>query len=173
MLRVIIAMPNERKSSDGVAGRYCTICDKEATPGERGFAVSQDRAEDRLSIFHCDEGASMGCVHYACSPAHVRELVVHWMVMGNLDYPFAELAPTLESILLGPRPSEKRNLPKLPVPIGELAVDRDAVQRILYENPVELETILEELRDALEKSIEDPLDTATLADLPEGLLPHI
>lgn len=168
-------MPNEHKSVDGLAGRYCTICDKEAVPGQRGFAVSQDRAEDRLSIFHCDEGASMGCVHYACSPAHVRELVVHWMVMGNLDYPFADLAPALESILLGPLLPERRkkNHPQLPMPIGELAVDRDAIQRILKENPVELETILEELRDALEKSIEDPLDTATLADLPESLLPHI
>lgn len=168
-------MPKGLKSGDGLADRYCTICDQEAAPSQRGFAVSQDRLEDRLTIFHCEDAASMGCVHYACCPAHVRELVIHWMVMGNLDYPFAELAPRLGAVSLDPLLSEewKGNHQKLPVPIGELAVDRDAVQRILRENPAGLEIILDELHDALEKSIEDRVDSGTLADLPESLLPHI
>jgi len=171
---VIIAMPKGPKS-DGLADRYCTICDQEAALGQRGFAVSQDRLQDRLSVYHCEDVASMGCVHYACSPAHVRELVIHWMVTGNLDYPFAELAPRLGPATVNPLlPEEcKGNHRKLLVAIGELAVDRDAVQRILRENPAGLETILDQLHEALEKSIEDRLDSGTLADLPESLLPHI
>jgi len=141
---------------------------------QRWFALAQNRFRDRLSIFHPEEDTGLGRVHYACSPAHVRELVIHWMVTGNLDYPFAQPIPR------GRRSAARHRVPlwdpshqRLLTPIGELAVDRGAVQRLLGENPAGLEVILAELNDALEKSIDKSPETGTLADLPERLLPHI
>jgi len=153
----------------------CTICDEEAAPCQRGFALTQDRLEDRLRIFHREDVVGTGHIHYACSPAHVRELVIHWMITGNLDYPFAEPAPGPRLVARSSVPLCERdgNVRTLLVPISELAIDREAVQRLLRENPAGLEAILEELDEALERSIEDPLAAGTLADLPESLLPHI
>ena len=155
--------------------QYCTICEEEAAPRQRGFALAQNRLEDRLSIFHREDVAATGNMRYACSPAHAQELVIHWMITGNLDYPFAEPAPGLKPAVhsVAPLWEWNGNLPKALVPIGELAIDREAVQRLLRENPVGLEVILEELHDALQESIAGPIETQSLADLPESLLPHI
>lgn len=152
--------------------RYCRICDRKAEPGQRGFVLAQDECTDMLSIFHWQDSAS---VHYACCPAHVRELVIHWMVTGNLNYPFAEALPRLRAAIQDPMPLRdgKGSERGLAVPIGELAVDRDAVQRILGENPAGLEVILEELNDALEKSIEEPPEGSMLAELLDSFPPHI
>jgi len=155
--------------------QYCIICDQAPASGQPGFALTQNHLEDRLSIFHREDVEATGNMRYACSPAHVQELVIHWMITGNLDYPFAEsatgLRPAVQSV--APLWEWNGNIPKALVPIGELAIDRVAVQRLLRENPAGLEVILEELHEALEKSIEDSLDTQTLADLPVSLLPHI
>jgi len=169
-------MPKGPKSGQGLPSEgWCTICDREPAPGQRGFAVAQDRLGDRLSIFHREDMTATEPVHYACSPAHAQELVIHWMITGNLDYPFAEPIP-------GRRPVTQSAVPlwawngsvrKFLAPISELAIDREAVQRLLRENPAGLEAILEELYEALQRSIEDPLDTQDLVDLPENLLPHI
>jgi hypothetical protein len=162
-------------SEDGLPEWCCSICGQRAASGQRWFALAQNHREDRLIIFHREDLASPHCVRDACSPAHVRELVIHWMVTGNLDYPFAKSAAKLWTAAQSPMPLWEwdGSDPKLAVPIGELAVDRDAVQRILGDNPAGLEAILEELNDALEKSMEEPLDTRMLADLPENLIPHI
>ena len=168
-------MPRGLESENRVWEGSCSICDQKAELGQHWFALAQNRLEDSLTIFHAEDVPEPGRTHYACSPAHVQELVIHWMVTGNLDYPFAEPAPRLGSAARGSVPLWEWNGRHTirAVPIGELAVDRDAVQRILREDPTGLEAILDELNDALEKSIEDPLDTRTLADLPENLLPHI
>jgi len=168
-------MPRGLESEDRVWEWSCTICDQKAALGQHWFALAQNRLEDRLSIFHWEDLAGLGRVHGACSPAHVRELVIHWMVTGSLDYPFAEPVPRRGRAAPSPAPLWEWNASKWPlaVPIGELAVDRDAVQRVLRENPAGLEAILNELNDALEKSIEDLPVAGTLAALPESLIPHI
>jgi len=152
----------------------CTICE-EASPAQRGFALTQNRLEDRLSIFRREDVAASGDMRYACSPAHAQELVIHWMITGNLDYPFAEPVPGRRLVARSSVPlwEQDESVRTLLVPISELAIDREAVQRLLRENPAGLEAILEELYEALERSIDDPLDTQTLADLPESLIPHI
>ena len=163
------------ESEDRSPEWYCGICDQKAAFGQRWFALAQNRLEDRLSIFHPGDDAEPGRVHYACSPAHVRELVVHWMVTGSLDYPFAEPVPRRGRAASSPAPLWEWNGSNraLAVPIGELAVDREAVQRLLRENPAGLEVILDELNDALEKSIENLPGARRLAEFPENLIPHI
>ena len=166
-------MPSGLESDHGSPKWYCTICDQGVVMGQRWFALAQNRLQDRLSIFHPEEDTGLGRVHYACSPAHVRELVIHWMVTGNLDYPFAQPVPRRRPAAHGRVPLWDPSHQRLLTPIGELAVDRDAVQRLLGENPAGLEVILAELNDALEKSVDKSPETGTLADLPESLLPRI
>jgi hypothetical protein len=153
----------------------CIICDQKAVPGQRWFALAQDYHEDRLRIFHQENFTGQAPIPRACCPAHVQQLAIHWMVTGSLDYPFAESRPN--------RPSAKRFIaPSTPTdvvdrqrvsPICELSVNRDVVCRVLLENAAWLGVILEELRDALEKSIETSPDAQTPEDPPYTWLPHI
>lgn len=166
-------MPRGPEFEDGSPDWYCAICNQRGCGEQRGFGLIQDHLEDRLGIFHWEDVVGQHRVRHACSPAHVQELVIHWMVTGNLAYPFAEPSPrrsTGHSVPLSEWNAGER---KSAAPIGELAVDRDAVQRLLRDNPAGLAAILEELHYALEKSVEEPLDSGSLADLPESLLPHM
>jgi hypothetical protein len=116
------------------------------------FILLENRWTDRLKILACNEAlASAAGTHLACGAAHVQQLVVHWMTMGSLEFPFAE----------APRPnkvSKFRRLKEVPQGeadlkgtrvVGELAVHRESLERILQESPESLATILEALTDAL------------------------
>ena len=92
-------------------------------------------------------------MHCACCPAHVQELVTHWMTSGDLELLLAPVEVT-------PRPGRNSALPIVAETdtrgaheIGELAVDRESVGRALNENPDSLLIILDELRDALEREM--------------------
>src|SRR5207244_11766811 len=83
------------------------------------------------------------------SIAHVEERRMHWMTTGSLDYPF-ERAST--------RPRWRPRQPwrarcDLDMTgarqIGELAVDRQSIERVLSDSPQSLQTILDALMDAL------------------------
>lgn len=63
----------------------------------------ENRWEDKLSILDWHDSLSRAAgVHRACCAAHVRELVVHWITMGSLNYPFARVT-SLNSSLGLPR----------------------------------------------------------------------
>jgi hypothetical protein len=168
-----ILMQSGHNLGHQASGWYCSICDLKSSSGQHWFAVAQSPEEDRLSIFHREDLASPHCIRDACSSAHARELVIHWMITGSLDYPFAEPAPRH-------RPAQ-RTFPfwqwyveqPIPTPICELAIDRDAVLRLLYENPAGLEVILNELNEALEQSIAELPEPAAPAEMEEDLIPHI
>ena len=94
--------------------------------------------------------ASRAGIQVACSVNHVEELVIHWMTTGSLDYPFARTAlgsggwrrpagPDCRVDLSGARP------------IGELAVHRESVERVLVESPQSLQVILDALLEALRR----------------------
>jgi hypothetical protein len=112
--------------------------------------IAENTWEDKLTILLSNESmASRAGIQLACSIEHVEELVIHWMTTGRLDHPFARTAlgaaagwrqlstPGGRVDISGARP------------IGELAVHRESMERVLMENPQSLQGILDALLDAL------------------------
>jgi hypothetical protein len=97
--------------------------------------------------------ASREGIQVACSVNHVEELVIHWMTTGGLDYPFARTAlgsggwrhagPGGRVNLSGGRQ------------IGELAVHRESMERVLAESPQSLQVILDALLEAMRLETKD------------------
>jgi hypothetical protein len=132
----------------------CTICGEEKLPLQVWFLVTESHCEDKLKILQWqDDVAQREGIYGACSPAHVEELVIHWMTTGSLDFPFATTAS----------PVRRRRAPLAfrPIPvepdtrgarqIGELAVHRESMGRLLDESPDSLQLILDELTRALQR----------------------
>src|SRR5438128_2465008 len=105
------------------------------------FVACENQWEDKLKVLQWNEQlAKSGAL--ACSPAHVEELVIHWMTTGSLDYPFARTS------------TRPRWRPRQPWrascdldmtgvrQIGELAVDRESMERVLSDSPQSLQTYL-------------------------------
>ena len=95
------------------------------------------------------------------------------MVTGNLNYPFANSmssrgASGPHSSHGGPEPS----CTGFGTPIGEIAVDHDSVSRLLQYNPASLVVILDELNDALQRSLEENSAVLALAELPDDVIHH-
>ena len=159
-------MDQPRKSS-------CTICGQVLSVQREAFAITQSLIDDRLRIYHWDHLAARSGVHAACCASHVRELVIHWMVTGNLNYPFANSMSSRGAS----GPQSLHTGPELPcmgfaTPIGELAVDHDSVSRLLQCNLASLVVILDELNDALQRSLEENAAVLALAELPDDVIHH-
>ena len=139
---------------DELQMNLCAICGEKRLPGDIWFLIAENRWEDKLKILQWnDRLAAQGGIQRACSVTHVEELVVHWMTTGSLDYPFARIGfdalaarrfNRLWSRHCGPDTSGARQ-------IGELAVHRESMERILVENPQSLRTILDALLGALRR----------------------
>jgi len=131
----------------------CTICGDRKLRGQVWFLVAEDLWQDKLKILHWhDRLAFRRNMHLACCPLHVQELVVHWMAMGSLGYPFAALSvsskPARSSTAWPLTCATDADVTRQ---IGELAVHRESIGRALRENPESLQVILDELIDALER----------------------
>ena len=110
-------------------------------------------------------------MHAACSPSHVQQLVAHWMATGGLDYPFAHVgAVTAPS---APLPEKVFNQDFSPHAgsrvLGELAVHRESLRRLLMENPESLVPVLDALVSALYKNNGDPDPDSMLVKQPEPI----
>jgi hypothetical protein len=135
--------------------QQCTICGEYKLAGQVWLLVAESHCEDKLKVLQWhDELARRHGMYAACCPAHVQELVVHWMTTGSLDYPFATVGVKLGrgKLRLGSRftaleDADTRGARQL----GELAVDRESVGRAIRENPESLQLILDELASALER----------------------
>jgi hypothetical protein len=134
----------------------CTICGEDKWAEQVWFLVTESYCEDKLKILRWqDEIAERRGMYGACCPAHVEELVIHWMTTGSLAFPFATTAN--HPVRLGRRIP----LPSLPDrvepdtrgarQIGELAVHRESMGRLLNESPDSLQLILDELTRALQR----------------------
>jgi hypothetical protein len=129
----------------------CTICGEQRSGKQRRFLIAEDRWQDKLKILHWDDRlATRKGIHGACGPAHLEELVVHWMTTGCLDHPFARLAPRRGRTRHAPAPAKDDLSIGGGRLIGELSVHRESMQRVLSENPLCLQTILDALLSALE-----------------------
>jgi len=133
----------------------CSICGDEEPDARDWFLISENCLEDKLLILHWnDRLAGRLGIHSACSAAHVQELVVHWMTTGSLNYPFA--LPKSAKSPLRRATGPGRVSPPIPGcrtrPIGELAVDRESMKRVLSDSPHSLRSIL----DALLRALQEP-----------------
>ncbi len=156
---------------DTLGIRVCAICGGALTNNEQAFAVTQSLGEDKLRVFHWTSLSNNESVYGACSVPHVRELVIHWMVTEHLDFPFAKSESGGAQTDKKPFSTHRESLPSS-TPVGELAVDHDSVRRILQVDPHRLGVILNELDDALHKSIEDKSECAACVDCQEELIHH-
>lgn len=131
----------------------CAICLQSRDKNENWFLLLENRWTDRLKILGWNESlVSHPGVHAACGVAHVEQLVVHWMTTGTLDYPFACSTPSdIEGggARLDVLPSQDEPVMTQAAVLGELAVDRESMGRILIENPESLGSLLTALGKAL------------------------
>jgi hypothetical protein len=151
----------------GIGMNACTICGGLRTAEDRWFLVTENRWEDKLKVLRWNERfASRGGVHGVCSAPHVRELVVHWMTTGSLNYPFAWTVPPLpwRARRLGSMRRENTDMEPSGIRIGELAVHRESVGRALSENPQSLNVILDELLSVLRREAGEISNEAEVDD---------
>jgi len=131
----------------------CAICGEEQLGSETRFLVAENRWEDKLTILQWSEHlASWAGLQVACSIDHVEELVIHWMTTGRLDFPFARTALGAASWRPILPPGGRVDISGARL-VGELAVHRESVERLLIENPRSLQAILDALLDALRQEI--------------------
>jgi len=132
----------------------CVVCrEPHATP-EGWFHLTENRWLDRLKILRFQDSlATSPGIYNVCCGAHVRELVVHWMTTGRLDFLFARVPFSPRQLLTRPRPQPDRDS-EAPTPasavLGELAVHRESLTRLLRTNPYALSAVLEALIQAIE-----------------------
>ena len=130
----------------------CAICGRESSANQLCFLIAENSWEDKLTILQWNESmASRPGIKAACSIEHVEELVIHWMTAGRLAYPCARTSygvgrwqrasPLSRAGLSGARS------------IGELAVHRESLERVLMDHPQSLQIILDALLDALRQEI--------------------
>jgi hypothetical protein len=130
----------------------CCICGEQNRAGQTWFLVLQDAWLDRLKILRWnDRLAAHPQIHFVCSPAHIVELVAHWMVTASVAYPLLSSCQQLRTSKLKEH-HEPAKTPEISPDslIGELAVHRESLERALRDHPEGLSTILSALLSALE-----------------------
>lgn len=135
----------------------CAICGRVRTDESEWFLLIESHWQDKVTILQWhDQLASHSGVQRVCSATHAQELVVHWMTTGCLDYPFARTRPSPKAkratLVHDPRSVDTRGAR----PIGELAIHRESIHRILRESPHSLTAVLDALLGALEGSTASP-----------------
>ena len=139
---------------NGEATPCCAICLEPRTETDGWFLLTENRWTDRLKILGWNDAVvSEPGVQAACGAAHVQQLVVHWMATGSLNYPFAHSGPAdgrrgqqPGNGPLGARLEPDTRGSKV---MGELAVHRESLERLLREDPQSLGSVLAALISAL------------------------
>jgi hypothetical protein len=135
------------------AESFCAICLEPRVQSEGWFLLTENRWTDRLKILGWNDAlAAEPGVHAACGAEHVQQLVIHWMAMGTLDYPFARAhsrkGSTRKSVPAAEPCGAEPDTKGMKI-LGELAVHRESLERVLSENPRSLASILMGLITAL------------------------
>jgi hypothetical protein len=134
----------------------CAICGGRKLGTDRWFLIAENRWEDKLKVLKWnDRLAAHAGIQRACSAAHVEELVVHWMTTGSLGYPFARTKLEARGVARIGDIWNTTNTNDVDTwdahLIGELAVHRESMERVLFESPQSLQTILDALLGALRR----------------------
>ena len=126
----------------------CAVCGEEALRPLHWFLLTENQWLNRVKILlWSDALACQGGVLPVCCPEHVHELVAHWMATGSLNYPFA-IVPGEQAHRWDRVGSHEADTRKGTV-VGELAVHRESLSRLLEENPQALSGMLEALMNGL------------------------
>lgn len=142
----------------------CAICGEEPSAQQARFLIAENTWEDKLTILQWNEHiATRAGMQVACSIDHVEELLIHWMTTGRLDYPFARSTLGAAGWRQISTPGGRVDISGAR-PIGELAVHRESVERLLMENPRSLQVILDALLDALRQEIVVEAEPVSLQD---------
>jgi len=134
----------------------CAVCGAHRSANQEWFLVAQSRWQDRLRILQWDDRLALqNGVHGACRIAHVQELVVHWMATANLEFAVTvnSAGQKRQGRGRGARPAAE--MASFGVSgervLGELAVHRESLTRVLHENPESLVPVLDALLCALNR----------------------
>jgi len=132
----------------------CAICGQQKRNESGWFLLTESRWQDRITILQWHDQLSIQPgVQRVCSTLHAQELVVHWMTTGGLDYPFARTSDRGEDARRKKLVQENGAVELAGArQIGELAIHRESIQRILRESPHSLTAILDALLCALERN---------------------
>jgi hypothetical protein len=135
----------------------CKICGETCSGERTGFLIAEDPWQDTLRISHWDEHlAAKRGVYAACNRIHLKQLIVHWMVLGSVGYPFAMATGWDMSLgMLSTRTLAEDSRYDGSGFIGELAVHRESMRRVLSENPDSLRTILDALMHAAQPEFDE------------------
>ncbi len=120
---------------------FCEVCGA-AQRGNGWFLVSEDQGRDTLQILKWNSRlAERPGMRHVCSPAHVEELVSHWMVDDSLDYGWPREGAASASLAPDTGDESYR--------LGELMLDRSSFAA-LGERPDMLSSILEAIDGVLQ-----------------------
>jgi len=131
----------------------CAICLEPRGECEGWLLLTENRWTDRVKILAWNDIlAAQPGVHAACGAEHAQQLVIHWMAMGTLDYPFARSysrgkGSIRKSGIAEPCAAEPDS--KGVRVFGELAVHRESLERVLSESPQSLISMMTALITAL------------------------
>jgi hypothetical protein len=126
----------------------CAVCGEEHLHPQHWFLLTENRWMNRVKILlWSDMVACQTGVLAVCCAEHVQELVAHWMATGSLNYPFANL-PGEKVWRAADSQLDEADTRKGTV-IGELAIHRESLSRLLAENPQALSGMLDALMSGL------------------------
>lgn len=138
---------------------FCTICWRTREKNDEWFLLVENRWTDRLKIltWH-DELACSPEFYAACCAAHAQLLVIHWMTTATLDYPFAAQA-CVDSLTSSAGLVQLSTIKEEPdtsgaETLGELAVHRESIDKILVESPSSLGSVLSALKAAFPERVD-------------------
>jgi hypothetical protein len=136
----------------------CAVCRELQAAPDGWFHITENRWTDRLKVFRFQEALANQAAYSVCCAAHVRELVVHWMTTGRLDFPFARLPFSPRHIPAQSATQQRLNSPAVPLSsaLGELAIHRETLTRILRHNPQALSALVEALILAIDPDHHHP-----------------
>jgi hypothetical protein len=140
-------------------GPVCTICQREKLDQEDWFLMIENERDDRLRVLQWNDALALHAgVYAACGRAHVQELAAHWIATGSLAHPFAHASQAPGKMMIARRrpawAAEVDNSSASAIRLlGELAVHREALNRILLQNPQSLVSVLDALVCGLDNSV--------------------
>ena len=137
--------------------RSCAFCGRKSTSGSGWFLLVENGWGDRLKILRWDNTVALQAgIHCVCTTSHVERLVAHWIGKGQLGCSLESCesaspgdrkdVTSQGSAAIAPDGDIMRGLQ-----LGEITVDRGALNRALRENPLALDSMLRSLIRALDR----------------------
>jgi hypothetical protein len=112
----------------------CAVCGEEDVRPLNWYLLTENSWLNRIKILlWSDALACQPGVLPVCCAEHVQELVAHWMAVGSLNYPFAQVPGQRAIRKLSAIPTEPDT--RQETVVGELAIHRESLTRLLADNP--------------------------------------